>query len=82
MTTVRYWAGVLAGAGPTTEQVEAVDLAEALAELRRRHGERLSAVLEVCAFLVDGRPVGTRDPAAVPLADAELVDVLPPFAGG
>lgn len=82
MTTVRYWAAAKAAAGTTSDDVEAGTLAEALAELRDRHGERLTAVLAVCAFVVDGDPVGARDHAAVPLSGARLVDVLPPFAGG
>lgn len=82
MTTVRYWAAARAAAGTTTDHVEVADLSEALTVLRSRHGERLSAVLGVCAFLVDGQPVGTRDHAQVPLAEVELLDVLPPFAGG
>jgi sulfur-carrier protein len=82
MTTVRYWAAARATAGTAAEEVEAADLAQALADLRSRHGERLSAVLAACAFLVDGQPVGTREHAAVPLEGVELVDVLPPFAGG
>lgn len=82
MTTVRFWAAARAAAGTTSDEVEAATLADAVAELGARHGQRLAAVLEVCAFLVDGRPAGTRDHAGVPLADAQQLDVLPPFAGG
>lgn len=82
MTTVRYWAAARAAAGTSSDVVEAATLADALGQLRDRYGERLTAVLSVCAFVVDGDPVGARDHAAVPLAGAELVDVLPPFAGG
>lgn len=82
MTTVRYWAAARAAAGTTSDDVEAATLAEALDDVRARHGERLAAVLSVCAFVVDGEPVGVRAHESVPLTGAELVDVLPPFAGG
>jgi molybdopterin synthase sulfur carrier subunit len=82
VTTVRYWAAARAAAGTSCDDVDAATLAAALDDVRSRHGERLSTVLSVCAFVVDGEPVGARDHAAVPLAGAELVDVLPPFAGG
>ena len=82
MTTVRYWAAARAAAGTSSDEVEAATLSEALDDVRARHGERLTAVLGVCAFVVDGDPVGTRDHRDVPLAGAALVDVLPPFAGG
>lgn len=82
MTTLRYWAGARAAAGTSSEEVEAPTLAAALAGAREAHGERLSRVLEVCSFVVDGDPVGARDHDAVHLGAASLVDVLPPFAGG
>ncbi|MEX2288731.1 MAG: MoaD/ThiS family protein [Mycobacteriales bacterium] len=81
-TTIRYWAGARAAAGVASEQTSADTLAEALLLARSGRGERFSTVLDVCSFVVDGDPVGMRDPAAVPLADGGLVDVLPPFAGG
>ena len=82
MTTIRYWAAARAAAGTREEGVEAATLAEALGELRARHDERLSAVLEVCSFIVDGAPVGARNHGDVSLGGVALVDVLPPFAGG
>jgi hypothetical protein len=48
-------------------------------ELSTRHDERLSRVLEVSSFLVDG--VTWRDRQAT-LPPGATVDVLPPFAGG
>jgi molybdopterin converting factor small subunit len=60
-------------------------LADAVAALRSAHPDReprLGDVLAVCAYVVDGSPVGRRDPAAVPLAAGAVVEVLPPFAGG
>lgn len=43
---------------------------------------RLRLVLARSSFLIDGDPVGTRPAGTVTLADAAVIDVLPPFAGG
>ncbi len=43
---------------------------------------RLRDVLARSSFLIDGQPVGVRPPEAVTLADASVIEVLPPFAGG
>lgn len=80
--TVRFWAGARAAAGVVSDEVEAQTLAEALTQVRARHGGRLAQVLEVCAFVVDGDPAGSRDHRTVRLEPGALVDVLPPFAGG
>jgi len=45
-------------------------------------GSSLALVFTRCSFLVDGAPVGVRDPHSVTLAPGSVVDVLPPFAGG
>jgi len=82
MTTLRYWAGARAAAGVAQEQVAAGTLADALAQVVAARGERLGTVLGVCAFVVDGDPVGSRPHGSVVLAPGSLVDVLPPFAGG
>ncbi|HVM28648.1 MAG TPA: MoaD/ThiS family protein [Mycobacteriales bacterium] len=82
MTTLRYFAGARAAAGTSTEQTSATTLAEALDQARASRDQRFGDVLAVCALLVDGAPLGSRDPADVPLDGVELVDVLPPFAGG
>lgn len=79
MVTVRYFAGARAAAGVTEEQVAAGTLAELQAALAERHGRRLTPVLRVASFLVDGVRWPDR---ARPLPDAATVDVLPPFAGG
>lgn len=81
-TTVRYWAAARAAAGVAAEQTSAGTLAEALLLARSVRDDRFSQVLEVCSYVVDGDPVGSRDHAEVRLRDGGLVDVLPPFAGG
>ncbi len=82
MITLRYWAAAKAAAGVADETYDAPTLAVALATAAAAHGERLAAVLARCSFLVDGQPVGVRPAADIPLADAAVVEVLPPFAGG
>jgi sulfur-carrier protein len=56
-----------------------LSLDDLAAELTARRGERLSTVLKVASFLVDG--VAWHDRRA-PLPAGVTVDVLPPFAGG
>ncbi|GAU64718.1 putative molybdenum cofactor biosynthesis protein [Streptomyces sp. NBRC 110611] len=82
--TVRYWAAAKAAAGTAEEPYAAATLAEALDAARAAHAANpeFARVLQRSSFLVDGDPVGTRDHAAVPLAEGGTVEVLPPFAGG
>jgi sulfur-carrier protein len=87
--TLRYWAAAKDAAGVPEESVTADTLAAALAVIRaRRQAEaasatdRLSLVLARSSFLIDGHPVGTRAADAVELADGNVIEVLPPFAGG
>ncbi len=82
--TVRYWAAARAAAGVAEEQVEAATLADVLAEIGRRHGDRdrFADVVAMCSVLVGDTPVGSRDPAEVALPAGASVELLPPFAGG
>lgn len=82
MVTIRYWAAAREAAGLAEEQVEAANLEEALAAARELHGARLSRVLDICAFLVDEKPAGSRDPRTVLLSEGSTIEALPPFAGG
>lgn len=79
--TVRFFAAAKAAAG-TGEQVRPLphpSTVQGLADaLSAEYGERMTAVLPNCSFLVDG--VVARP--ATPLTGGSLVDVLPPFAGG
>ncbi|GAA2012513.1 MoaD/ThiS family protein [Catenulispora yoronensis] len=79
---IRYWAGAKAAAGIAEEPYDGEVLADVLAAAVARHGVELGAVVRRSSFLVDGAPVGLRDPAAVPLPPGAVVEVLPPFAGG
>ncbi|GAB3988038.1 MoaD/ThiS family protein [Actinoallomurus acanthiterrae] len=79
---IRYWAAARAAAGTAEEPYDAATLAEALATASAGRGAEFERVLARSSFLVDGAPVGTRDPARVALPDDGTVEVLPPFAGG
>lgn len=81
---IRYWAAAREAAGTAEEGCVADTLADALTLVRERHRDRpsLAAVLDRSSFLVSGEPVGHRDHHAVRLAGGDVVEVLPPFAGG
>ncbi|MDO4606688.1 MAG: MoaD/ThiS family protein [Bowdeniella nasicola] len=81
MTTIRYFAGAAAAAGTDEELCDvrpAACLADVLAELGKDN-PHLQQVLEVSTILVDGTPV--HNPAAS-VGTAQVIEVLPPFAGG
>ncbi len=82
--TVRYWAAARAAAGCAEEQYPCPPyLGDLLAAIRARHDSpQLAAVLAVCSYLIDGAPVGSRDPAWLALPPGAVVEALPPFAGG
>lgn len=83
--TVRLWASARAAAGqgelawpvPTSRTLAALT-----AELGERYGAALARVLEGCSVLVDEQPVASRRPEQVLLTAGQIVDYLPPFAGG
>jgi sulfur-carrier protein len=84
---VRYWAAARAAAGVERDVLPATEvrtLAEALAAIRALHADRprLSDVVAVCSVLVGDRPVGSVAPGEVALAPGDIVELLPPFAGG
>ena len=84
LVTVRYWAAAKDAAGVAQESVAADTLAAALTAVRDRHADRprLARVLAHSSVLVDGDPLGGRDPSAVVLRAGATVEILPPFAGG
>jgi len=81
--TLRYWAAAKDAAGVAEQSVTADTLAAAVAaaaDLDRRG--QLQPVLARSSFLIDGTPVGLRAAESVHLADGNVIEVLPPFAGG
>ena len=79
--TVRYFAAARAAAGTETEslRVAAGTTVSALVEGLATRGPELAKVLRRCSFLCDG--IAVRDQAAE-LTTGQIIDVLPPFAGG
>jgi sulfur-carrier protein len=83
IVTMRYWAAAKAAAGVAEQQLTADTLAAALkAAAEISGGSQLRAVLDRSSFLIDGSPVGRRAADSVMLADGNVIEVLPPFAGG
>jgi molybdopterin converting factor small subunit len=79
--TVRYFAAARAAAGAETETVvlrPGTTVAELVERLATR-GTRLATVLSRCSYLCDG--IAVRDEARA-LRSGDMIDVLPPFAGG
>lgn len=77
MTLVRYFAAAAEAAGTESEDRSEATLAELRTAILNEHPS-LFLVLPDCAVLVDG----VRTDGDAPLAEARLIDVLPPFAGG
>ncbi len=74
---VRYFAAAAEAAATDAEERTELTLDALRASIVRDH-PALTGILPRCAVLVDG----VRSDADRPLDDVELVDVLPPFAGG
>jgi len=80
MALVRFYAAARDAAGVGEATVAAVRSTELVTALIARHGEPMARVLSTASLLVDGRQVSTT--ADVALRPDDVVDVLPPFAGG
>ncbi len=77
MTRVRYFAAAAEAAGTDSEERGETSLVALRAEIVAEH-PALADILPRCAVLVDG----VRTDGDLALDDAELIDILPPFAGG
>lgn len=77
MALVRYFAAAQEATGLDQERREETTLGALRRALATQH-PALGGILPRCAVLVGG----SRVDDATPLAADELVDVLPPFAGG
>jgi molybdopterin synthase sulfur carrier subunit len=86
-TTLRFFAAARAAVGRDEQVVEVPDgesatIGRLLTEVRPVEGTSAADwrdVLLRCSFLVDG--LTTRDREQI-VADGDVVDVMPPFAGG
>jgi sulfur-carrier protein len=83
IVTVRYWAAAKDAAGVAEQRVTADTLRAVLAAVTASDDRaRLRAVIARSSFLVDGAPVGRRAADTIELRDGNVIEVLPPFAGG
>ncbi|MGL4172929.1 MAG: MoaD/ThiS family protein [Actinomycetota bacterium] len=85
--TVRYWAGARAAAGQDTEALAATTVTDVVKQLTARD-HNLGELLTRCSLLVNGQRVNDHhdlnnsDAHNHYLNDGDVVEVLPPFAGG
>lgn len=77
MPVVRYFAAAQEAAGRDTERRSETTLGDLRRAVASEH-PGLGGILPRCAVLV----AGARVDDATPLGTDDLVDVLPPFAGG
>jgi sulfur-carrier protein len=79
--TVRYFAAARAAAGFDDEIIGVAPgtTVGALVQTLSERGRELAKVLSRCSYLCDG--IAVRD-LGMTLGDAQMVDVLPAFAGG
>ena len=81
---VRYWASARAAAGVGEETVTTsgpLTLAQLVAEVTTDRPE-LGRVLAVCSTVIGDRPTGSAERHSVTVAPGDVVEFLPPFAGG
>lgn len=84
---LRYWASARAAAGVAEDVLEVagpVSLETVRGRAKQLHtaSPRFGAVLDTCSVLVGDRPVASADPASVLVGPGDVVEFLPPFAGG
>ncbi|GAB2458429.1 MoaD/ThiS family protein [Nocardioides hungaricus] len=81
--TVRYWGAIKALTGVAEETVVGATLADVLAEIAVRHPDRrFTALLEICSILVGDRRQDRGSARQLHLVNRDVVELLPPFAGG
>ena len=77
MTTVRLFAAAAEAVGAREREVQATTVHTIIDELT--HDARSAYVLSHCSFLADGERIADFD---ADLAHIDVIDVLPPVAGG
>jgi sulfur-carrier protein len=84
VVTVRYWAAARAAAGRAEDHVAGDTVEEVLMAARALHDEnpRFAQVLGVSSLLLGDQPVGSRDRREIAVSNGDVLEVLPPFAGG
>ena len=82
---VRYFAAARAAAGVPEEKLSVpapATVAAVLAAATAQHGSRLEQVLARCSYLLEEVAVHAAQSGTTAVADGDVLDVLPPFAGG
>ena len=80
--TIRYFAAARAAAGTTQEQITLsgeTTVALLLTAAIELHGPELARVLPRCSYLLNAVAVRDTD---TPISAGQVLDILPPFAGG
>lgn len=80
--TVRYWAAARDAAGCALEKLPGRTLADLIEAAGVRHGADLARLLGICSYLVGDRPAKRAEASSIELVAGDVVEVLPPFAGG
>jgi sulfur-carrier protein len=82
--TVRYWAAARAAAGRVEDTVSGSTVSEVLAAARSLHADnpRFAQVLGISSLLLGDQPISSSDVGAVAVSPGDVIEVLPPFAGG
>lgn len=78
MATIRFFAAAKAATGVSQIEITAASLGQALELVGKKYPELLP-VLSRCSYLIN--EVSCQDLSTV-IKQADIVDVLPPFAGG
>jgi len=76
---IRFWAGAKAAAGVESEEIQASTVSDALAQVSEAKSSEFARVIQRSSLLLDGVVVHDRELA---LANGQILEVLPPFAGG
>jgi len=76
--TIRYWAAARAAAGTTDEPYAGTTLGDVIDAAKAQRGDQFARVLSACSFVVQGVRAGPE----TQLRDGDVIEVLPPFAGG
>jgi sulfur-carrier protein len=83
--TVRYWASARAAAGRVEDTVEGAGTMQGVLDgalSLHPDDDRFARVLAISSLLLGDRPVRREELDRLPVSPGDVVEVLPPFAGG
>lgn len=79
MPTIRFFAAAADVIGSDELLMDASTVGELRARIRRDFGESAARVVDKCSVLVDGVRASSDEAS---ISESDVVDILPPFAGG